>query len=251
MPTPATPNLFDAAAACLAEPDPERKQALTAQAAAAWTAGELALDPAGAGPVCDTPGRAALIHAVTHIEFNAINLAWDAVQRFRDLPRAFYDDWVQVAAEEAQHFALMRGRLMDLSHDYGDFPAHDGLWTMASRTAHDPLVRMALVPRVLEARGLDVTPGMIERLRAVGDIETAERLTVILREEVGHVAAGSRWFRYLCEQRGLAPGPTYFELIATWLKGEIRCPLNREDRQRAGFDVDELERLEGLCAQAR
>jgi uncharacterized ferritin-like protein (DUF455 family) len=274
MPTPATRNLFDAAAACLAEPDPERKQALTAQAAAAWTAGELALDPAGAGPVCDTPGRparpelveprqlkarkllspggrAALIHAVTHIEFNAINLAWDAVQRFRDLPRAFYDDWVQVAAEEAQHFALMRGRLMDLSHDYGDFPAHDGLWTMASRTAHDPLVRMALVPRVLEARGLDVTPGMIERLRAVGDIETAERLTVILREEVGHVAAGSRWFRYLCEQRGLAPGPTYFELIATWLKGEIRCPLNREDRQRAGFDVDELERLEGLCAQAR
>ena len=268
----ATNNLFDAAILCLAEPDPERKCDLTARAAAAWATGDLALDPAAAGPVCDAPGRparpalvppreltqrklaspqgrAALIHAVAHIEFNAINLAWDAVQRFRDLPPDYYADWVQVAAEEAQHFGLMRERLQDLGHDYGDFPAHDGLWEMARRTAHDPLVRMALVPRVLEARGLDVTPGMIERLRAVGDDATADRLGVILREEVGHVAAGSRWFRFLCVARGLEPATVYFELIETYPTGELRCPLNLPDRRRAGFDTAELDRLTGLCRE--
>lgn len=259
-------NLYDAAAACLAEPDPALKQALTVRTAAAWTAGQLALDPAVAGPVLDHPGRpgrpelvpprqltqrkltsalgrVALIHAVTHIEFNAINLAWDAVQRFRGLPRAFYDDWVRVAREEGEHFGLMRGRLVELGHDYGDFPAHDGLWEMARRTAHDPLVRMALVPRVLEARGLDVTPGMIERLSAVGDTETATRLGVILREEVGHVAAGTRWFRFLCEQRGLDPLPTYFQLLETHMTGEVRGPFNLEARRIAGFAPEELARL--------
>lgn len=267
-----TGNLFDAAAACLAEPDPSRKQDLTLQAAAAWVAGDLASDPASAGPVVEDPGRparpelvpprdlarrrlsnvkghAALIHAVAHIEFNAINLAWDAVQRFRALPRAFYSDWVQVAAEEAQHFGLMRERLLDLGHDYGDFPAHDGLWEMARRTAHDPVVRMALVPRVLEARGLDVTPGMIERLRAAGDMKTVEALGVILRDEVGHVAAGTRWFRHLCAERGLDPIPTYFELLDTYMTGEIRCPLNLPDRRRAGFDAEELDRLAELCGE--
>ena len=137
----------------------------------------------------------------------------------------------------------MRGRLNALGYDYGDFPAHDGLWDMARRTAHDPLARMALVPRVLEARGLDVTPGMIERLRAVGDVQTADCLGIILRDEVGHVAAGSRWFRYLCDQRGLAPHPAYFALLATYLTGEVRGPLNLADRRRAGFDGEELQRL--------
>nr|WP_245561760.1 ferritin-like domain-containing protein [Lamprocystis purpurea] len=269
-PNPA-PGLFDAAARCLAEPDPARKQDLTAQIAVAWAAGQLGLDADTAGPVGEVPGRparpelvaphqltgrklssprgrAALIHAVAHIEFNAINLAWDAVQRFRDLPSAYYDDWVRVAAQEAQHFGLMRGRLRDLGHDYGDFPAHDGLWEMARRTAHDPLARMALVPRVLEARGLDVTPGMIARLRAVGDQQTADHLAIILREEVGHVAAGTRWFRYLCEQRGLAPLPAYFDLIATHLTGPVRGPFNLADRALAGFDPEELTYLEALSA---
>ena len=262
-------NLFDAATACLAQPDPALKQALTARTAAAWTAGQLVLDPTAAGPVLDHPGRparpelvpprqliqrklttplgrAALIHAVTHIEFNAINLAWDAVQRFRGLPRAFYDDWVRVAREEGEHFGLMRDRLVELGHDYGDFPAHDGLWEMARRTAHDPLVRMALVPRVLEARGLDVTPGMIERLTAVGDTETAARLDVILREEVGHVAAGTRWFRFLCKERGLDPLPTYFQLLETHMTGEVRGPFNLEARRIAGFAPEELARLAAL-----
>lgn len=266
-------NLFDVAARCLAEPDPGRKQALSAESAAAWAAGCLRLDTAAAGAVIDRPGRpdrpelvpprqlarrrlsslrgrAALIHAVAHIEFNAINLAWDAVQRFRDLPRAFYDDWVAVAAEEAVHFGLMRGRLLDLGLDYGAFPAHDGLWEMARRTAHDPLLRMALVPRVLEARGLDVTPGMIDRLLAVGDIQTVECLRVILRDEVGHVAAGTRWFRHLCAERGVDPEHTFFDLLQTYLTGEVRCPLNRVHRLEAGFVPAELERLESICAGA-
>lgn len=265
-------NLFDAAGACLAEPDPARKQTLTARAAAAWSAGELGLDPAAAGPVVADPGRparpllvpprelarrrlsgkrgrAALIHAVAHIEFNAINLAWDAVQRFRDLPRDYYGDWVRVAAEEARHFGLMRGRLSELGQDYGDFPAHDGLWEMARRTAHDPLARMALVPRVLEARGLDVTPGMIGRLRAAGDPQTAACLEVILSEEVGHVAAGTRWFRHLCAERGLEPGGVFFDLLDTYMTGEVRCPLNLPDRRRAGFDEGELARLTARCGE--
>lgn len=261
-----TRNLFDAAAACLAEPDPERKQALTAATAAAWRSGLLVADGIGAGPIGQSPGRpdrlelvaprdlprrrltspagrAALIHAVAHIELNAINLAWDAVQRFRDLPTDYYADWIQVAAEEAGHFALMRERLADLGQDYGDLPAHDGLWEMARRTAADPLARMALVPRVLEARGLDVTPGMIERLRAVGDHETAARLGVILRDEVGHVAAGSRWFRHLCAVQGLAPGSTFFALLDAHLTGVVRGPLNLPARRRAGFDAEELNLL--------
>lgn len=264
-------NLFAAAAACLAEPDPERKQSLSLETAAAWRAGRLRLDPAGAPPAVDIPGRparlalvpprglhrrrltspdgrAALIHAVAHIEFNAINLAWDAVQRFREMPEGFYADWIAVAAEESLHFGLMRERLADLGRDYGDFPAHDGLWEMARRTAHDPLARMALVPRVLEARGLDVTPGMIERLLAVGDEETAARLRVILRDEVGHVAAGSRWLRWLCERRGLAAGPVYFDLLDRYLTGAVRGPLNLADRRRAGFDDDELDRLSSMVA---
>jgi uncharacterized ferritin-like protein (DUF455 family) len=195
-----------------------------------------------------TRGRAALVHAVAHIEFNAINLAWDAVYRFRGLPAEYYGDWVRVAAEEAYHFGLMRERLTDFGFDYGAFAAHDGLWAMARRTARDPLVRMALIPRVMEARGLDVTPGMIQRFRSAGDHATADRLAIILRDEVGHVAAGSRWFGYLCRERGLDPESTYFSLLDEYLNGEIRCPLNFDDRRRAGFGEGELARLRDLCS---
>jgi uncharacterized ferritin-like protein (DUF455 family) len=263
-------NLFDAAARCLGETDPTRKQTLTRAAAERWRAGRLHTNAAAAAPVLDVPGRpdrpelvpprdlkarklaspegrAAMIHAVAHIEFNAVNLAWDAVQRFRDMPPEYYGDWIQVAAEESEHFGLMRDRLLDLGYDYGDFPAHDGLWEMARSTAHDPLVRMALVPRVLEARGLDVTPGMIARFEAAGDLETAERLAVILRDEVGHVAVGSRWFRKLCAERGLEAEPLYFELLAQYMRAEIRCPLNLSARRQAGFGEYELDRLQALC----
>lgn len=267
-------GLFSVALACLLERDPEAKRRLTRQAAADWRAGRLALDETcpvapltepgrPARPELVHPrdlakrsarasksggkGRAALIHAVAHIEFNAINLAWDAVQRFRGLPRAYYADWVRVADEEALHFGLMRDRLRALGYDYGDFPAHDGLWSMALRTAADPLERMALVPRVMEARGLDVTPGMMARFREAGDEETAACLAVILRDEVGHVAAGTRWFRYLCAERGLDPETRYFELLNAHLGESIRCPLNLDDRRQAGFAETELERLQALC----
>jgi uncharacterized ferritin-like protein (DUF455 family) len=179
-------------------------------------------------------GRCALIHAVAHIEFNAINLALDAVCRFDGMPGEYYADWFSVARDEARHFVMLRERLRHLGRDYGDFPAHNGLWEAAEKTAHDPLLRMALVPRVLEARGLDVTPGMMQRLREVGDTETLAILEVILREEVRHVAIGTRWFGWLCAQRGLDPVPTFRQLLAE--NGvQLHPPFNLAARYAAGF----------------
>ena len=193
-------------------------------------------------------GRAALVHAVAHIEFNAINLAWDAVWRFRGMPRDFYVDWVGVAADEARHFALLSARLAELGHAYGDFDAHDGLWDMAVRTSDSCLARMALVPRVLEARGLDVTPGMIARLRGVGDAATADILEVILAEEVAHVAAGSRWFAWCCAREGVEPQSEFRRLIDALMRGSLRGPFNTEARLRAGFTVAELRSLDEIAA---
>jgi uncharacterized ferritin-like protein (DUF455 family) len=195
-------------------------------------------------------GQAALIHAVAHIEFNAINLACDAVYRFRDMPDSYYADWAQVAAEEAHHFSLLQERLRQLGYAYGDFPAHNGLWELAVKTAGDPLLRMALVPRVMEARGLDVTPGMMERFASIGDKQTVAVLEIILRDEVAHVEAGSRWFRHLCVQRGLEPESTYFELLEQHFSGGIRCPLHKPARREAGFTESELGRLEALCKKS-
>ncbi len=190
------------------------------------------------------PGRAALVHALAHIEFNAINLALDAAHRFAGMPAAYYADWLRVADEEALHFALLNTHLATLGYAYGDFPAHNGLWDMALKTAHDPLVRMALVPRVLEARGLDVTPGIIKRLRQVGDEKTVAVLEIILRDEVGHVAIGSRWFKYCCQQRGLDSEQTFRELISQYFTRQMSGPFDYEARQKAGFTVTELAALE-------
>jgi uncharacterized ferritin-like protein (DUF455 family) len=194
-------------------------------------------------------GRAAMIHAVAHIEYNAINLAWDAVYRFRQLPEAYYGDWVRVAAEEARHFQMLSDRLEALGYAYGDFPGHHGLWDMARRTAHDPLARMAVVPRALEARGLDVTPGIIRRFREAGDQATCEVLEVILAEEVGHVAIGTRWFHHLCRERAMEPEPTYFEMLDRYMDGGVRGPLHRLARMEAGFSDSELEKLEAICSK--
>ncbi|MEW8030106.1 MAG: ferritin-like domain-containing protein [Candidatus Thiodiazotropha sp.] len=264
-------SLFQRARHCLLSDVVDRKLQLSEVTADAWVRGELVAEertPCDAiihagrphrpelvhprqlprrGLGSDT-GRLALIHAIAHIEFNAINLAWDAVQRFPGMPRDYYDDWVQVAREEVYHFRLLRERLHAGGAEYGDFPAHNGLWEMAQRTAHDPLIRMALVPRMLEARGLDVTPGIMRRFEAIGDHETVAVLQTILREEVGHVQFGSRWFRYLCEQRGLDPEQTYFDMLENFLNGEIRCPLHHQARREAGFSNQELRRLEALCA---
>ena len=191
-------------------------------------------------------GSAALLHAITHIEFNAINLALDAVYRFRDMPRDYYDDWLSVADDEARHFVLLKDRLQAIGFSYGDFDAHNGLWDMAIRTGHDVLVRMALVPRVMEARGLDVTPGMIEKLCAIGDLESADVLRIIMDEEVRHVEIGSRWFHYLCDQRHIPREHTYLDLMQQYAKGKVKPPLHRQARLAAGFSERELQYLEGL-----
>ena len=197
------------------------------------------------------PGRASFLHALAHIEFNAINLAWDAVYRFRGMPAEFYADWIRVADEEAHHFALLNQRLEDLGQAYGDFPAHDGLWHMARVTAHDILVRMALVPRVLEARGLDVTPAMIERLHQAGDEESAAVLQRILQDEIGHVETGTRWYHYVCLQRGLEPVATFGRLLAEYAPGRIRKPFNTAARQLAGFTLEEMAMLEQVVPERR
>jgi uncharacterized ferritin-like protein (DUF455 family) len=189
-------------------------------------------------------GRAGLLHSVAHIEFNAINLALDAVWRWPGMPAEYYRDWLRVASEEALHFTLLCDHLQTLGHAYGDFDAHDGLWAMAERTRHDIVARMALVPRTLEARGLDATPPMQARLRKAGDHRAVQILDVILRDEIGHVAIGNRWYRWLCERDGLDPVTLYPELAARHGAPRLRPPLNLDARRAAGFEPDELAALE-------
>jgi uncharacterized ferritin-like protein (DUF455 family) len=188
-------------------------------------------------------GRAHLLHAIVHIEFSAINLALDHAARFRGMPEQYYGDWIGVAAEEAEHFQLLRERLQSLGHDYGDFPAHGGLWEMAEKTEHDVLARMALVPRLLEARGLDATPPIQRKLEAAGDHESARALDIILRDEIGHVGLGDRWFRYLCAERNLVPESTYRELLSHFKAPWPQAPMNESARLSAGFSQDELAAL--------
>jgi uncharacterized ferritin-like protein (DUF455 family) len=182
-------------------------------------------------------GRTALIHALAHIELNAIDLAWDLVARFRRerLPRAFFDDWVGVAADEARHFKMLAARLAEIGSFYGELPAHDGLWEAAAATAGDLLARLAVVPLVLEARGLDVTPEMAQRLEHAGDDRSAALLRQILADEIGHVAAGCRWFEFLCRANGLAAETTFREAVRRCFKGELKPPFNHEAREAAGF----------------
>lgn len=182
-------------------------------------------------------GRAAFVHAIAHIELNAIDLAWDIVVRFTGeaMPEAFYDDWVGVASDEAEHFAMLAGRLADLGSAYGDLPAHDGLWQAAADTADDLLARLAVVPMILEARGLDTTPGAVQRLTEAGDGETAAILETIGREEIPHVAAGVRWFEFLCDRRGMEPVATFRHLARSRFNGVIKPPFNRAARDAAGM----------------
>lgn len=191
-------------------------------------------------------GRAALLHAVAHIEFNAINLALDACWRFAAMPEVFYRDWLRVAAEESLHFTLLAGHLATLGHAYGDFDAHDGLWAMTEKTAGDIVARMALVPRTLEARGLDATPPMQARLKRAGDHRAVEILDVILRDEVGHVAIGNRWFAWLCAREGLDPVAHYAVLAKRHGAPRLKPPFNLAARQAAGFTDAELSALQDL-----
>jgi uncharacterized ferritin-like protein (DUF455 family) len=189
-------------------------------------------------------GRAILLHALAHIEFNAINLALDVIWRYRGMPDAFYYDWLKVAREEAYHFELLNNYLISLGHTYGDFPAHNGLWEMAEKTKEDLLARLALVPRTLEARGLDVSPHIRDKLRHAGDTEAAAILDIILRDEIGHVAIGNHWYRYVCTQQGCEPIATYAELALHHGAPRWRGPFNLEARRQAGFDEAELAALQ-------
>lgn len=252
--------------------DPEHKAAAAIDMYARATAFSIATDTAPSAPADPTTlpgrpvrpellhhtamarrspatahGRAVLLHAIAHIEFNAINLALDAIWRFSGLPAAYYLDWLRVAAEEAQHFCLLRAHLRTQGHDYGDFPAHQGQWTMCEKTAHDVVARMALVPRTMEARGLDATPLIQQKLRQVGTpdaLAAVEILDIILREEVGHVAIGNHWYRWLCERDGLEPVQTYAELARRYEAPRLKPPFNTTARRAAGFSDAELEWLQ-------
>jgi uncharacterized ferritin-like protein (DUF455 family) len=248
---------------CLKETFPHAKCAAVKELHRRWHAGQMTLgerSEAGSGGIPGRPprpelvspllvksrsmrtpeGRAALIHALAHIEFNAINLALDAVWRFDDMPPAFYVDWLQVASEEAYHFSLLAAHLVTLGYAYGDFSAHNSLWDMCEKTSGDVLARMALVPRTLEARGLDAAPPVRAKLAQAGDLAAAQILDIILRDEVGHVLIGNRWFGWLCDQRGLDPVPTFAGLARHYKAPPMRGPFNLDARRAAGFSEEEL-----------
>jgi uncharacterized ferritin-like protein (DUF455 family) len=191
-------------------------------------------------PISTRRGRIALIHAIAHIEINAIDLALDIIVRFarEKMPRSFFDGWVKVAFEEAKHFTLLRNRLQKEGIDYGDLPAHDGLWEAAGETGHDLRARLAIVPLVLEARGLDVTPPLIDKLKGYGDTETAEIFSIIYEDEKGHVAVGAKWFRFLCQKQGLVPSEEFKNLVSEHFRGHLKPPFN--DRARAASGLTPL-----------
>jgi uncharacterized ferritin-like protein (DUF455 family) len=203
----------------------------------------VAMCKAASRSLTTTAGQACLLHAIAHIEFNAINLALDAVFRFAHMPEKFYTDWLSVASEEALHFSLLCEQLQRLGYRYGDFQAHDGLWQMAERTAGDVLARMALVPRTLEARGLDATPALQAKFSQVGQTEVVEVLSLILRDEIGHVAIGNHWYRWLCQGQGLEPIAHYQILSRQYVAPRLRPPFNWAAREAAGFTPQELQFL--------
>jgi len=184
-----------------------------------------------------TAGRLALIHSLAHIELNAVDLTWDLIGRFASvrLPRSYYDDWVRVGLEEAKHFAMLQDRLSRLGASYGVLPAHDGLWEAAQDTGHDLAARLAIIPLVLEARGLDITPPMIEKARAIGDEDTAKCLDIIYRDEKNHVAFGAKWFRFLCDRQGIRPEPAFHDFVRRHFRGALKPPFNDRARSEAGL----------------
>jgi uncharacterized ferritin-like protein (DUF455 family) len=261
-----TTNLFEQALTCLLLEQPQQKISATETLQKDWLAGELILGPSVeviALPVPGRPekpelvdardvprrnfnslkGRLTLVHAIAHIEFNAINLALDAVYRFQDMPEQYYTDWIRVAAEEAKHFTMLSDYLESHGMSYGDLPAHNGLWEMAVKTDFDVLVRMALVPRVLEARGLDVTPGMMKKLQPTGDTRLIEILQIIFDEEIGHVKIGTHWYKSLCAERQLESEQTFLQLIEKYMQGAKFGPFETEARVQAGFSHEEMARL--------
>ncbi|RDH84450.1 MAG: DUF455 domain-containing protein [endosymbiont of Galathealinum brachiosum] len=261
--------LFQRTAECLNACKPSEKVSLTQALYDDWCAGELEIDrafvpetiaevgrpklPKLVAPrdvsrrsISTEKGRAILCHSLAHIEFNAINLALDAVYRFTDMPSEFYGDWLKVAAEEAYHFTLLESYIHKRDVKYGDYDAHNGLWEMAQLTAHDVMIRMALVPRVLEARGLDVTPVILKKLAQQKDEEFIAHLKIIQKDEIGHVAIGSHWYKYLCEKRNLNYRDTFKQLIQDYMNGSLRGPFDEIARLQAGFTAEEIADLNAL-----
>jgi uncharacterized ferritin-like protein (DUF455 family) len=262
-----THSLYAAIYQAIAECDPLLKCELARSLNQRWSQGELQRIDDGEVLPIDIPGRPlhptlvdprevprrtlaseqgrlVMLHSFAHIEFNAINLALDAASRFREMPDEFVRDWLQVAAEEAHHFRLVNDYLIEQGSSYGAYNAHNGLWDMVCKTRHDVLHRMALVPRVMEARGLDVTPGLMKKFNQVGDQRTVEILQVIYQEEIGHVAIGNRWYQYCCAQRGVDARETFAALIDQYIASRLRGPFNHQARIQAGFEEDELNQLE-------
>ncbi len=260
-------NLFHQVLAVLMESDRQKKLEQTPELLNAWKTGLLqasektavASIPKAGIPeslklvpprklykrTLSTPeGKAVFLHAIVHIEFNAINLALDAVYRFQDMPDQFFTDWLEVAADEVRHFLLLEEYLHELGHEYGDFPVHHGLWEMAVKTDHDVVTRMGLVPRVLEARGLDVTPAMIDKFNGQGDERMAAMLSVILEEEIDHVRKGDYWFKWACRKEGEIPEKKFLLLVNKYVPGMLRGPYNHEARMKAGFSAEELAGFE-------
>jgi uncharacterized ferritin-like protein (DUF455 family) len=270
---PAT--LIDAARAIVAAADPADKVTYAKATARRWFRGALSIGAVSvSAPMPERPGRPArpellppsqmprrstgglkgriaLLHSLAHIELNAVDMTWDLVGRFAHakVPRVFFDDWVQVGLEEAKHFDLLAQRLRELDASYGDLPAHDGLWQAAQATGHSLIARVAIVPLVLEARGLDVTPAMIERLHAAGDPESAAILEIIYRDEKRHVAFGAKWFRHLCAEAGEAPEPAFHDLVRRNFRGSLKPPFNDKARSEAGLTPGFYKPLSALGLQ--
>lgn len=188
-------------------------------------------------------GRASLLHSLAHIEFNAINLALDAIWRFSNMPEQYYADWLRVAKEEAYHFTLVNEYIQSFGYSYGAFQAHNSLWEMVERTQDSVIARMALVPRTMEARGLDAVPMIRERFKQIKDVRAVEILDIILHDEIGHVFVGNHWFNFLCDKAGLSPISAYRDLAKQYRAPKLRGPFNHEARKQAGFTVEELSLL--------
>ena len=258
-----TENLFDGALDCLLLNEPDEKIRAVRDLNKQWLAGQVSVIPSQDAKRIIIPGRPGnpklvdprdvpkrgfnseaarvkLLHAITHIEFNAINLALDAVYRFRDMPEQYYTDWLNIAVEEALHFSLLEEYLHSKNSFYGAYDSHNGLWEMAVKTDHDVMVRMALVPRVLEARGLDVTPGMINKFQNIGELELVDIMNIIQSDEIGHVERGNYWFNELCRQRGLSSSETFHQLLDEYMEESMFDSLNQEARIAAGFSKQEL-----------
>ncbi|WP_432474042.1 ferritin-like domain-containing protein [Amphritea sp. HPY] len=262
-------NIYEQTRQALLLEDPDHKLELTMQLAGLWDAGQLEWQEGPAPQLLNEPGRpdkpefvlpanvnkrkmgkeegrAALIHALAHIELTAVNLALDSVYRYRDMPKEYYADWMQCAREESTHFLALRGRLREMGYDYGSFTAHNELWNTAVDTAHDMMDRMGIIHRVFEARALDVVPKTITRFDKLGDRKMVSILTMIANEEIGHVSSGTRWFHHRCAEKGLDPDSTFIELLWKYMKGPLKGPFNHEARIKAGFTEQELQMMEAM-----